>query len=208
MRVAVLREHKTIFAIRLTRWHITRYSSTQSNWVQSINSETTQNAQKLHRLCAAALNGAILDVFGRPRCRIESGPLIFLQSLQQRQILEPLPRQSGAAASADLQASLSSDKDEIDLETRIESQSGWLCIHAPATLQCSQRTFNFTQVVWKYCLSHCLKKRRQGSWDKTNKNAPSSGQYFHRLRQQSVGVPVKPKHYPKSRVPTIPASRL
>ena len=27
--------------------------------------------------------------------------------------------------------------------------------------------------------------------------------YFHRLRQQVVGVPVKPKHYPKSRVPTF-----
>ena len=34
----------------------------------------------------------------------------------------------------------SSDKDEFDFETRIESRSGWLCIHASATLQCSQRT--------------------------------------------------------------------
>ena len=73
-----------------------------------------------------------------------------------------------------VQAVFSSDKDEIDLETRIGSRSGGLCIYAPATLQCSQRTFKCRQESTSY-----------------------------RLRQQVVGVPVKPKHYPKSRVPTI-----
>ena len=52
---------------------------------------------------------------------------------------------------------------EIDLETHTVSRSGWL-FHPRPQRHCSvaNERPNSTQVVWNYCLGHCVEKRRRG----------------------------------------------